>query len=67
MRKAMTMAAASRQLTRASQVERLMTAVSRPRAYQGWPLLAAGFRPFFLLGSVYAGLCHSGLAAGVLR
>ncbi len=33
-----------------------MTAVSRPRAYQGWPLLAAGFRPFFLLGSVYAGL-----------
>ena len=33
-----------------------MTAVSRPRSYQGWPLLAAGFRPFFLLGSVYAGL-----------
>ena len=33
-----------------------MTAVSRPRAYHGWPLLAAGFRPFFLLGSVYAGL-----------
>lgn len=33
-----------------------MTAVSRPRAHQGWPLLAAGFRPFFLLGSVYAGL-----------
>lgn len=33
-----------------------MTAVSRPRTYQGWPLLAAGFRPFFLLGSVYAGL-----------
>lgn len=33
-----------------------MTAASRPRRYQGWPLLAAGFRPFFLLGSVYAGL-----------
>ncbi len=33
-----------------------MTAVSRPRGYQGWPLLGAGFRPFFLLGSVYAGL-----------
>jgi len=31
-------------------------AVSRPRVYQGWPLLAAGFRPFFLLGSIYAGL-----------
>ena len=25
-------------------------------AHQGWPLLANGFRPFFLLGSVYAGL-----------
>jgi uncharacterized protein involved in response to NO len=33
-----------------------MTAVSRARGYQGWALLAAGFRPFFLLGSVYAGL-----------
>lgn len=33
-----------------------MTAVSRRRGYQGWALLAAGFRPFFLLGSVYAGL-----------
>src|SRR6266568_1417537 len=31
-------------------------AVSRPGVYQGWPLLAAGFRPFFLLGSIYAGL-----------
>ncbi|MDO8396618.1 MAG: NnrS family protein [Bradyrhizobium sp.] len=31
-------------------------AVSRPRSYQGWALLGAGFRPFFLLGSVYAGL-----------
>jgi uncharacterized protein involved in response to NO len=28
----------------------------RPRTYQGWPLLAAGFRPFFLLGSIHAGL-----------
>lgn len=33
-----------------------MMAVSRPRSYQGWALLGAGFRPFFLLGSVYAGL-----------
>jgi uncharacterized protein involved in response to NO len=33
-----------------------MTAVARPRAHQGWPLLASGFRPFFLLGSVYAGI-----------
>jgi len=33
-----------------------MTAVSRPRVYQGWPLLAGSFRPFFLLGSIYAGL-----------
>jgi uncharacterized protein involved in response to NO len=34
----------------------VMTADSRPRVYQGWPLLASGFRPFFLLGSIYAGL-----------
>src|SRR5213596_4056829 len=34
----------------------VMTAASRPRVYQGWPLLASGFRPFFLLGSIYAGL-----------
>jgi uncharacterized protein involved in response to NO len=34
----------------------IAAAVSRPRGYQGWPLLAAGFRPFFLLGSLYAGL-----------
>jgi len=33
-----------------------MTAAPRPRVYQGWPLLASGFRPFFLLGSIYAGL-----------
>jgi uncharacterized protein involved in response to NO len=36
--------------------ETVMTAASRPRIYQGWPLLASGFRPFFLLGSIYAGL-----------
>src|SRR6266568_7008138 len=34
----------------------IAAAVSRPRIYRRWPLLAAGFRPFFLLGSVYAGL-----------
>src|SRR5215813_9030375 len=28
----------------------------RSRDYQGWPLLAAGFRPFFLLGAIQAGL-----------
>jgi uncharacterized protein involved in response to NO len=33
-----------------------MTAASRPRVYQGWPLLTGGFRPFFLLGSIHAGL-----------
>ncbi len=33
-----------------------MMAASRPRGYQGWAMLGAGFRPFFLLGSVYAGL-----------
>src|ERR1700730_11536746 len=31
-------------------------AADRPRAYRGWSLLASGFRPFFLLGSLYAGL-----------
>src|ERR1700694_1763390 len=31
-------------------------AVPRFRSHQGWPLLGAGFRPFFLFGSVYAGL-----------
>src|SRR5947207_3340020 len=34
----------------------VMTAPSGPRVYQGWPLLASGFRPFFLVGSIYAGL-----------
>jgi uncharacterized protein involved in response to NO len=34
----------------------ILAAASRPHAYQGWPLLASGFRPFFLLGSIYAGL-----------
>ncbi|WP_407176781.1 NnrS family protein [Bradyrhizobium sp. STM 3562] len=31
-------------------------AVPRYRDYRGWPVLAAGFRPFFLLGAVQAGL-----------
>jgi len=33
-----------------------MTPVPRFRAHDGWPLLASGFRPFFLFGSIYAGL-----------
>jgi uncharacterized protein involved in response to NO len=33
-----------------------MTPVPRFRAHEGWPLLASGFRPFFLFGSIYAGL-----------
>ena len=33
-----------------------MTVVPRFRAHKGWPLLANGFRPFFLFGSIYAGL-----------
>ncbi|HKU05017.1 MAG TPA: NnrS family protein [Bradyrhizobium sp.] len=28
----------------------------RSRAWRGWPLLANGFRPFFLLGAIQAGL-----------
>src|SRR5580765_7163919 len=32
------------------------TPVPRLRAYEGPALLASGFRPFFLLGSMYAGL-----------
>jgi uncharacterized protein involved in response to NO len=31
-------------------------AVPRFRVQQSWPLLANGFRPFFLFGSIYAGL-----------
>jgi len=31
-------------------------AVPRYREYQGWPLLAAGFRPFFLFGAVWAAI-----------
>jgi len=34
----------------------VIAAASRPRVYEGWPLLANSFRPFFLLGSTYAGL-----------
>ena len=26
------------------------------RSYDGWPLFSYGFRPFFLLGSIYSGL-----------
>ncbi len=33
-----------------------MTAVPRFREHQGWRLLASGFRPFFLLGSIHAAL-----------
>jgi uncharacterized protein involved in response to NO len=33
-----------------------MTAIPRFRKHRGWPILANGFRPFFLLGSIYAGL-----------
>jgi uncharacterized protein involved in response to NO len=33
-----------------------MTPVPRSRAHNGWPILANGFRPFFLLGAIYAGL-----------
>lgn len=31
-------------------------AVPRYRDYRGWPVLSAGFRPFFLLGAIQAGL-----------
>jgi len=30
--------------------------IPRYRAYRGWPLFAAGFRPFFLLGAIQAAL-----------
>jgi uncharacterized protein involved in response to NO len=33
-----------------------MTATSPTRTYDGLPLFSYGFRPFFLLGSIYAGL-----------
>src|ERR1700686_5700514 len=33
-----------------------MIPVSRLRPRDGWALLSSGFRPFFLLGSIYAGL-----------
>ena len=33
-----------------------MMAIPRFGSHQGWPLLANGFPPFFLLGSIYAGL-----------
>lgn len=33
-----------------------MIAIPRLRPHDGWPLLSSGFRPFFLLGSIHAGL-----------
>jgi uncharacterized protein involved in response to NO len=33
-----------------------MTPAPRPQLYEGWPLFTYGFRPFFLLGSIYAAL-----------
>jgi uncharacterized protein involved in response to NO len=33
-----------------------MTSVSRLRAHGSWPIFSTSFRPFFLLGSLYAGL-----------
>jgi uncharacterized protein involved in response to NO len=33
-----------------------MTPVPRFREHRSWPLLGNGFRPFFLFGSIYAGL-----------
>jgi len=41
---------------RRDQNAAVVMAVPRFHAEQGWPLLANGFRPFFLFGSVYAGL-----------
>jgi uncharacterized protein involved in response to NO len=38
------------------QNETVMMAVPRLRSYRGWPLFGNGFRPFFLFGSIYAGL-----------
>jgi uncharacterized protein involved in response to NO len=33
-----------------------MIPVPRLRPHDGWPIFSTGFRPFFLLGSIYAGL-----------
>ncbi len=33
-----------------------MSPIPRLKPYSGWPLLTVGFRPFFLLGAIYAGL-----------
>ena len=35
------------------------------RTYDGWPLFSYGFRPFFLLGSIYAGLAILLWSAGI--
>ena len=34
----------------------IMIPVPRLRLRNGWAFLSSGFRPFFLLGSIYAGL-----------
>jgi uncharacterized protein involved in response to NO len=36
--------------------ETTVNSISRKPAHDGWPLFSYGFRPFFLLGSIYAGL-----------
>lgn len=36
--------------------ETTVNSISRKPARDGWPLFSYGFRPFFLLGSIYAGL-----------
>src|SRR5712691_4831056 len=41
---------------RREQSVAVVTAIPRFRVHQGGPLLANGFRPFFLFGSIYAGL-----------
>jgi len=35
---------------------KIMTPAPRLRCHEGWPILSTGFRPFFLLGSIYAGV-----------
>ena len=40
----------------AAVAEPAVTGIARSRAYRGVPLFANGFRPFFLLGAIQAGL-----------
>jgi hypothetical protein len=40
----------------ASATEACMAPIPRLRSYEGPAILSYGFRPFFLLGSIYAGL-----------